>query len=125
MDSSGTFTDGAEWTRRETGASDHLTDIAFGNGTFVAVGWNGIIVQSDSVEPSGGQGKITLSQPTALDGDVQFTFTATVGQVCEVQATADWVSWTTTATVACTASPMTVTIPGQNYPSRFYRVVKP
>jgi hypothetical protein len=120
-----TSPDGVEWTRRETGAPDHLTDIAFGHGTFVAVGWNGQIVQSDPVGPSEDDERIVLAQPTRSAGDVQFTFTGTVGQTYQVQATADWASWTTVTTVTCTVSPMNVMLPDQHGLSRFYRIMQP
>lgn len=120
-----TSADGVEWTLRETDAPDHLTDIAFGNGTFIAVGWNGQIVQSDPAESSHSGESIVLSQPSTADGEVRFTFTGTIGEAYEVQATADWISWTPAAILDCTASPMNVTLIDQNGPARFFRVVKP
>jgi photosystem II stability/assembly factor-like uncharacterized protein len=120
-----TSTDGANWTRRQTEGDDHLTDIAFGNGTFIAVGWNGQIVQSDPIvaEPSPGS-SIVLSQPAAALDEVKFSFTGTVGETYQVQSTSDWVSWVPVTTVTCTTSPMKVSLPNQALRSRFYRVAK-
>jgi len=40
--------DGISWVRRESGTFSDLFDVAYGNGTFVAVGWDdGIIVTSN------------------------------------------------------------------------------
>ena len=44
-----TSPDGNTWTQRVSNAVWTLKDVAFGNGTFVAVGDNGTIVQSDPV----------------------------------------------------------------------------
>jgi hypothetical protein len=41
-----TSTNGATWTEGRSGTSDGLLDIAYGNGTFVAVGYVGTILTS-------------------------------------------------------------------------------
>jgi hypothetical protein len=41
-----TSPDGVSWTRRTSGTSDTLWDVAYGNGTFVVVGRNGTILTS-------------------------------------------------------------------------------
>jgi hypothetical protein len=38
--------DGIRWTHRESGTENRLQDIAYCNGTFVAVGWNGAVLTS-------------------------------------------------------------------------------
>lgn len=43
---------GVDWTRAETGLAWHLTGVTYGAGTFVAVGWDGAIVQSERTAPS-------------------------------------------------------------------------
>ena len=44
---------GIDWLRMETEVTGHLKDVVFGQGTFVAVGWDGAIVQSNPIEPVG------------------------------------------------------------------------
>ncbi|MBL9135305.1 MAG: hypothetical protein JNK85_05535 [Verrucomicrobiales bacterium] len=72
-------TDGIEWTRVETGLATHLTGVTFGAGTFVAVGWDGAIAQSDPItapEPSDSprlrirrvSNRTVVSWPRAFDG---------------------------------------------------------
>lgn len=43
---------GTEWTRAETGVAGHLTGVTYGAGTFVAVGWDGAIAQSEALSGS-------------------------------------------------------------------------
>ncbi|MGY2954787.1 hypothetical protein ACVWZQ_002946, partial [Thermostichus sp. MS-CIW-29] len=38
--------DGVSWTQRTSGTSNQLNGVAYGNGLFVAVGWDGTILTS-------------------------------------------------------------------------------
>ncbi|MBE7500810.1 MAG: hypothetical protein HS113_10990 [Verrucomicrobiales bacterium] len=67
-------TNGTEWTRAETGLPWHLTGVTYGAGTFVAVGWEGQIAQSDPVaDPEDGPrlsirreaGKVIVAWPNS------------------------------------------------------------
>jgi len=41
-----TSRDGTTWTRRTSGTDNGLFGVAYGNGTFVAVGWYGTLLTS-------------------------------------------------------------------------------
>ena len=47
-----TSPDGVTWTRQESGTPNNLDGIAYGSGSFVAVGMNGTIVQAGTVQAS-------------------------------------------------------------------------
>jgi len=108
----------------ETGLAGHLTDIAFGNGTFVAVGWDGQIVQSDPVSaiPSP-SAEIRLVNPTKM-GPFSFEFTSQAGETYTVQSTSDFNSWTALGTLTANAVSTSVTDTSEEAGKRFYRVVK-
>lgn len=70
---------GAEWTRAETGVTGHLTGVTYGAGTFVAVGWDGAIAQSEAVNGSAEgrrlsirweAGRMVVGWPRAVSGYV-------------------------------------------------------
>ena len=44
-----TSADGVTWTSRTSGPADASNGVTYGNGTFIAVGGGGTILQSDSV----------------------------------------------------------------------------
>ncbi len=115
--------DGINWTKHETDLPWHLTDIAYGDGTFVAVGWDGQMVQSDRVTTTGG-GEIRLSQPSkgAGAGPFSFQFSGEAGKSYRVESSVDLVHWAALKTVSMTASPTAVTDAAPAGASRFYRV---
>lgn len=116
-------TNGADWTRYETDLPGHLTDIAFGNGTFVAVGWDGQIVQSDPVQIVPSAGEIRLFEPRRNGTAFGFSFAAEVGKNYDVLVSTDGRAWSWWDTVRATANPMVVTDPEAGSGIRFYRVV--
>jgi autotransporter-associated beta strand protein len=70
-------TNGTDWTRAETGLPWHLTGVTYGAGTFVAVGWEGQIAQSDPVADPGTDprlsirreaGKVIVAWPNSASG---------------------------------------------------------
>ena len=119
-----TSPNGVDWTKHETGLAGHLTDIGFGNGTFVAVGWDGQIVQSGPILPTSGDEHILLSVPQTDLDEVRFTFTGTIDAPYEIQTSTNCLSWIPVGSVTCTTSPMNVTLHGQTDWHRFYRVLK-
>jgi hypothetical protein len=84
----------------------HLTDVAFGNGTFVAVGWDGQIVQSDPIETVPSGGAIVLIDPQRSGDQMSFKFMGDLGKTYQIQVSADLKSWQTHATVNCSQTPM-------------------
>ena len=81
-----TSPDGVTWAIRSSGTSDYLLGVAYGNGTFVAVGYGGTILQSDPVAinlPQTGQTKCYDSSGTEIN-------CAGTGQDGEFQVGVDW-----------------------------------
>ncbi|MCC7376450.1 MAG: hypothetical protein IT581_17455 [Verrucomicrobiales bacterium] len=117
---------GIDWTRHDTGLPWHLTDVAYGNGTFIAVGWNGQIVQSDPVLtfpvpiPIGTR----LSNPSWTDDRFSFQFTAIAGRSYEIQTSTDGRVWTQAATIVAPDSKPQIVDPAADGRHRFYRIVK-
>lgn len=69
--------DGMHWTRRHSNTSRGLTSVAFGNGSFVAVGESGAILQSDPLITLGlsianATPTLTLSGPKDRFYDVEY-----------------------------------------------------
>jgi hypothetical protein len=120
-------TDGVTWTNRYSGQGfgvPTLQAVAFGNKTWVAVGFSSVIFQSDPVSGSGGSG-IVMRNPTRDGSRFSFMFDGELGQRYAVHATTDFVNWPEVTNVICTVSPMPCTVLGQTMPARYYRVVKP
>jgi hypothetical protein len=120
-----TSPDAVEWTLRETGADGHLTDIGYGGETFVAVGWDGLIVQSEPVAPSANDEHIVLARPTLNGRRVELVFIGMVDQDYHVEETSDWQVWNKATNVTCTTSPVSITLPRHDAAARFYRIAKP
>lgn len=51
---------GIDWTRAETGVDTHLKVVTYGAGTFVAVGWDGHIIQSNPVSSAQDRPRLTM-----------------------------------------------------------------
>jgi hypothetical protein len=101
-----TSENGIDWTRRETEYAGHFTDVAYGNGTFVAVGWDGQIVQSDPVEVAPAEEAIRILEPQRSASQMQFKFIGQVGKNYQIQISEDLHQWQPLTTVTCTQSPM-------------------
>ncbi len=117
-----TSTDGVNWTVHETDLPWHLTDVAYGNGTFVAVGWDGQIVQSETVATPQPSGEIRLSNPTKT-WPFEFLLNGDAGATYTIQATSDFKTWTTLTTVTAAVASVQIT-DDSGYGKRFYRAVK-
>ena len=117
-----TSTDGANWKVHETGLDWHLKDVAFGNGTFVAVGWDGQIVQSDPVTPIP-SGEIRLTNPTKPT-PFGFEFNGELGQTYTIQASTDLKTWTTVGSVSGAGASTSFADGSAVATRRFYRAIK-
>ena len=117
----GIFTsrDGVQWVSRNSGTTTALYNITYGNGTFLAVGDAGRIVQSDSVIISP---KLTMS---VAAGQLQFSWPSAAGTF-SLQQTGDLdaPSWAVTPNQVITLvgdqAVMKVDPPADK---RFYRLV--
>lgn len=134
-----TSPDAITWTQRKAKPNaDFVNDIAYGNGKWVAVGFNrttdgvnGMILVSgpNPIPPLPAPVKETKLQLVRLlsDGTVQGTVTGNAGQSYLIQSSTNLVDWlpleiltsTTNATVHFTDRSAT------NYSRRFYRTVSP
>ncbi|MHB8521725.1 MAG: WD40/YVTN/BNR-like repeat-containing protein [Limisphaerales bacterium] len=117
-----TSPDGFNWTSRPSGTDRALFGAAYGNGTFVAVGEHGTILQSGDLGPV-----TALSQLQVRAGGIALHFTGQAGQVFRVQATTDLTlsHWVDLATITNSAGTVSLIDPaGANLTHRFYRVVQ-
>ena len=87
-----TSTDGVRWTRRIASSLAFL-DVAYGNGTFVAVGEHTAIVQSTNLVPIRLSGSINTNQIFNL------TITSAAGLALTVEISSDLQSWQTLKTL--------------------------
>jgi hypothetical protein len=109
-----TSPDGVQWNSAAISSTNYLTDVVFGQGTFVAVGTFGQIFQSDpvlSLRPGGQPGGILIY--------------GAVGQSCAIESTealADPSVWNSLGSTVITNYPMLWTDPTPaSNASRFYR----
>jgi photosystem II stability/assembly factor-like uncharacterized protein len=65
-----TSTDGMTWIERDSKTTNHLEAVAYGGGTFVAVGWNGTV----TISFNAGQNwtPVTIGSPNWQTGSVSF-----------------------------------------------------
>jgi hypothetical protein len=109
--------DGISWKWYNTGRIDFLTDVAYGNNTFVAVSGGGRIYQSDPILA------LDLSKGLAA----QLSLRGPVGRSCLIES-ADALfgtnRWSAIATVSLTNNP-TIWVDSDSAakPQRFYRAV--
>ena len=112
-----TSTDGLNWTVRDPGTKYWLSGVAYGQNTFVVVGNNGLIFQSDPIMTLG----LTRGASTEL------SLTGPPGRTCEIHALDQLLAtntWQTLGTVTLTNSAVSWTDPeSTNKPQRFYRAV--
>jgi hypothetical protein len=109
--------DGISWKRYNTGRIDFLTDVAYGNNTFVAVGGRGQIYQSDPI--------LALDLSKGLPA--QLSLRGPLGRSCLIESADGLVAtnpWTAVATVSLTKNPTTwVDSDSASKPQRFYRAI--
>ena len=113
---------GIHWHRMETEVTGHLKDVVFGQGTFVAVGWDGAIVQSNPIEPVGEE--IRITKPRWVNGAFVCEFQSTVGANYSLEASTDCVTWTERTSAICNVTPMVLTDPIANGKHSLFRVVR-
>jgi hypothetical protein len=116
-----TSENGIDWVRRETELSWHFTDIAFGNGTFIAVGWDGQIAQSDPIEVTTPIPYVQITDARRSGSQFSFKFNGEVGRSYEVQISTDLNQWQPLTSVNCT-EPLTSFSDPASAGARFYRV---
>jgi hypothetical protein len=76
-----TSTDGLSWTPRETGTTNHLGPIAYGNGRFVALGGTTVAVSTNGVDWVQGQTGARVDLSVLAFGNGQFAAIARGGFV--------------------------------------------
>ncbi len=104
------------WMTHRSNTSMNLHDVmATPDGTFVAVGNNGMILQSDSLRP-----RLVQLRPLAAGWELEFDAGFAVGSL-RLEASANLQTWDTIATNV--SSPMT--IPATDLRYRFFRLVSP
>jgi hypothetical protein len=117
-----TSSEGREWRVRDTGWTNALWGVAYGNGRFVAVGTGGAILQSDDTRPR------LDAQMGGSSGEVELSVSGGLARGYRLQAAAELPStnWTDLLTFTNTA-PTTnfVDTSATNFSQRFYRVVSP
>jgi hypothetical protein len=111
--------DAAHWTTRLTNSNNQLNGVAYGNGSFVAVGNGGMILQSGPIFTIAGGSQIT-------NGGYALTLTGQVGRSYSIQANGDLTTtnWSVVASFTNNAETMQVidsSAGGTN--QRFYRAV--
>jgi hypothetical protein len=117
-----TSADGLRWEVHESGWTNQLNGVAYGNGTFVAVGAGGAILQSEDTRPH------LSATIEASTGGVQLSITGGLVRCHRVQAATELptTNWTDLLTFTNTG-PATnfVDTSATNFNRRFYRVVSP
>ena len=112
-----TSTDGLHWTTRDPGTKLWLSGVAYGQNTFVVVGNEGLIFQSDPI--------VTLGLTRGLS--TELSLTGPPGRTCEIHAVDQLLAtnnWQTLGMVTLTNSAVSWTDPeSTNKPQRFYRAV--
>ena len=102
---------GTDWTRVETDLPWHMKAVAYGNGTFVSVGWDGQILQSDPVPGTDGGSAaptLTIQRKNASQVVVSWPLAATGWTL---QRSTNLTTWENEPTaVVATATAHTVTL---------------
>lgn len=119
-----TSADGINWQQRpiNTGYSPSLQSVAYGNGSFVAVGGKGLILQSDPYW------KLWVANSTPLGSPIQLTFSAEVNRKDRFQYSdpAGTLVWSNLFEFTATNEITNLSDPtASNAPARLYRVVSP
>ena|SRR2546426_406544 len=113
-----TSTDGLNWIARDPGTNYWLDGVAYGQNTFVVVGSQGIIIQSDPI--------VTLGLTPGVSTELSLSGPA--GRNCEIQALDQLLlanTWQTIGTITLTNSAVSWIDADSrtNKPQRFYRAV--
>lgn len=113
-----TSTDGFNWKKRNTGITNHMSCIAFGNGRFVAGCSDGTLLVSGSVTPS------VSGQIDAATGGLLLTINGGLVSQATIQASTNLSQWTNL--VALTNLSLTnyyLDTTVSNFGMRYYRTV--
>lgn len=116
-----TSPNGLQWQARNSGTAMALNAAAYGQGSFVAVGGWGTIVQSGQVAFPG----LQLGPLVALPGRTYgFSISGSVGQTWQVEGSVDLVNWLPISSFVSTNAVMRfVDSDATNFEQRFYRVI--
>jgi hypothetical protein len=116
-----TSPNGLQWQARNSGTAMALNAAAYGQGSFVAVGGWGTIVQSGQVAFPG----LQLGPLVALPGRTYgFSISGSVGQTWQVEGSVDLVNWLPISSFVSTNAVMRfVDSAATNFEQRFYRVI--
>ena len=118
-----TSTNGVDWVNRNSGTGNGLLAVAYGNGTFVTVGYGGTILQSAQLADT----LLTLGPVTPLaNGTVAVTVNGALGDTWQIQALTNLVDWAPLTSVTITNVPMQFLDQGAtSFNRRFYRGFNP
>lgn len=115
-----TSADGTNWAVIPLGAKATINDIAYGAGTFVAVGANGAILQSDDLRIPWLTGQVDSS------GEFKIVVTGEVGRQYRLQSSADLQTWNDTFVYTNSQFWMQFLDPAiTNHSQGYYRAISP
>jgi hypothetical protein len=113
-------TNGTNWTYHDPRADTSLYGVAYGQGTFVAVGESGTILQSAKIGP-----RLDLLSTSGADA-YAFNLIGDAGETYRIEASDDLANWTAlTNFVSATGTNQFTEIAASNVTGRFYRAVTP
>ena len=112
-----TSADGTNWSTRNTGITNALTCIAYGNNCFVACSSDGSIFCSGSTVPS------LSPQSRFTNGGFQLTVTDGIGPAYQIQGSTNLVNWTNVAMLTnIEVSNTFLDLAASNFSRHFYRL---
>ncbi len=116
-----TSTNGLDWVAHDSGTDNPLNGVAYGNGTFVTVGYGGAILQSGELPSSA----LRLGPIVGLaNGAFAVTVSGPVGYQWEMQGSTDLTSWVPLQDILSTNATMQFVDHGAtNFNRRFYRAL--
>lgn len=114
-----TSADASNWILRETGSTDFLNDVAYGNNIFVAVGGNGRITTSSAVNPP----PVVVAPTLAVVPSITLKWNSVAGLWYQVQSSPDMVTWTDTPDLIGGNGTQLVRSYETTAAKRFYRVL--
>jgi hypothetical protein len=114
--------DGNVWRTAYSTGFVAVEGIVFGQNTVLAVGQNGLILQSAPVPISAG---VVLVDPVKGTAGFQFQFIGQVGSTYTVQTSTNLTHWSLLGTVPGATPTVTVADPAPAGAQRYYRVLRP
>jgi hypothetical protein len=115
-------TNGMDWVYHYSGTERNLSDVAYGNGSYVVVGDSGVILQNSAAAPPSAW-SLWLAPVAALpDGTCALTLEGAAGHTWELDASSDLVNWSSLTNLLSTNSILQyIDQDATKYPARFYR----